>query len=385
MSRTTVRRGRGAAAVAAVLAIALSGSVLGPAAARAAPDVLPSDAVPVPPGVSVLLVEGASGQHLLARDAERRRPVASTIKLVTALVAAEALPSGTRIVPGPEVRDVGGASAGLRPGVAWEADDLLAALLLRSGNDAAVAIATAVAGSEDAFVARMEERLRGLGIEADLATASGLDVGDALSAAELAVVGRALLAEPRLAGTAARREVVTADGLVLENRNSLLTRLDGATGLKTGFTSAAGWTLVASAERAGRVLLAVVLGAGDDEERLRLAAALLEAGFDGSERAPTATALTVRTGRGDVVLRVDAGPVTVAAGERPRAAWPVPIDPDVPPASVAILAADVEAGRADVVVADGRRGGAGGAGLGSAAASGAYAALRAAGAAGLLG
>ena len=380
MTRPARAPGRAVALAAAALILAAP-----PPAADAAPDVLPRGAVAVPTGVSALLVEGSSGQVLLAVDADRRRPVASTIKLVTALVAAEALPVGSVVVPGDEVRGVGGASAGLRPGEAWDADDLLAALLLRSGNDAAVALATAVAGDEAAFVDRMEQRLRALGIEADLASASGLEEGDALSAAELAVVARAVLAEPRLAGTAALREVATDDGRILENRNRLLTQLDGATGLKTGFTSAAGWSLVGSAEREGRALVAVVLGAADDAQRLRLAAALLEAGFTSTAIAPTATELTVRTGRGDVILRADAGTLTVGVGERPRADWPLAVDPAAPPARVAVLVAGGEVAVADVVVADGRRGAAGRSGLGAAAASGVYAALRAAGGAGLLG
>lgn len=376
-------RGRRPAAVLAALVVAVA--LVPVPRAEAAPEVLPAASVGVPAGVSVLLVEGATGQRLLGVDADRRRPVASTIKLVTALVATEALAPGSVVVPGPEVLDVGGASAGLRPGTAWDVDDLLAALLLRSGNDAAVALATAVAGDEGAFVTRMEERLAALGIDVELASASGLAEGDALSAAELAVVARAALAEPRVAGPAGSREVVTTAGAVLENRNRLVTLLDGATGLKTGFTSAAGWSLVASADRDGRALVAVVLGAADDAQRIALASDLLERGFAATVPAPTAGRLTLRTGRGEVVLSADAGTLTVPTGERPRLGWPATLDPAVPPASVAVLVGGAELARADVAVEDARRGGTGASGLGAAAATGAYAALRAAGAAGLLG
>jgi D-alanyl-D-alanine carboxypeptidase (penicillin-binding protein 5/6) len=368
-----------------VVVLLVATPVLGAPVAGAEPGILPPGTVAVPSGVSVLLVEAGSGQAILAVDAERRRPVASTIKLVTALVVADALASDAIVVPGDEVRGVGGASAGLRPGEPWVTDDLLAALLLRSGNDAAVALAAAVAGDQAAFVTRMEERLAGLGIVAELASPSGLEVGDALSAAELAVVARAVLAEPRLAGTAASREVVTADGRVLENRNRLLTQLDGATGLKTGFTSAAGWSLVASAERDGRALVAVVLGAADDAERTRVAAELLEAGFARTARVPAVGTLALRTGRGDVVLRVDAGTLTVLAGARPRAAWPAALDPSSPPARVAMAIDGTGVAEGEVLVDDRRTGTAGASGLGAAAATGAYAALRAAGAAGLLG
>lgn len=373
--------------IAALVVVVL---VMPSAHAAAAPEVLDPSSVRIPAGVSALLVEGATGQPLLAVDAGRRRPVASTIKLLTALVAAESLPPGTTVVPGSEVLGVEGASAGLRPGVAQDVDELLAALLLRSGNDVAVALATAVAGDEAAFVALMQERLARLGIDADLASASGLDAGDALTAAELATVARAFLDTPRLAGPASRRTIVLADGTALENRNRLLSVLDGATGLKTGFTSAAGWSLVGSAERDGRTLVAVVLGAADDATRVALAADLLDAGFDLTVPAPSEEVRTIRTGRGAIELRVDVGSLTVPVGTGPRAAWPSPLDPDAPPVEVPMVVggggdAATPLTVAPVIVIDHRTGGPGGAGLGVAAASGTYAALRAGLAAGLLG
>ncbi len=355
---------------------------------------VPASAAPAPPaarrlgdpvGVSAVLVEARPGPVLAAADATRRRPVASTIKLVTALVAADALPPGARVAVGDEVRGVGGASAGLRPGDELDGDDLLALLLLRSGNDAAVALATAVAGDEDAFVTRMEERLAGLGIRAELASASGLDAGDRLSAEELATVGRAVLAEPRLAGPAAARELTTSDGQVRATRNLLLGALAGATGLKTGYTEAAGWSLVGSAERDGRGLVAVVLGAASDAERVALAARLLEHGYAGTVVRSTGGLLTLRTGRGSVELRAEAGVLTVPAAAELRLGWPADLDPDAVPSVVEVLVDGAPVGTATVTRTDGRAGTAGGAGLGAAAVSGAYAALRAAGAAGLLG
>lgn len=356
-----------------------------PAPSAAVPEPLDATRLGVPAGVSAVLVEGASGQRLAARDADLRRPVASTVKLVTGLTVVDALPAGTVVVPGEEVVAVGGASAGLEPGQRWTVDDLLAALLLRSGNDAAVALATAVAGDEEAFVALMEVTLAGLGVEADLASASGLDAGDRLSAAELAVVARAVLAEPRLAVPAARREVTTATGAVLANRNLLLDRVEGATGLKTGYTSAAGWSLVGTATRSGRTLVAVVLGAADEAERLLLVSRLLEHGFTATRVAATSSEATLRTGRGTVTVASDAGPLTVDVGTAPRTAWPAALDPDAPPVRVPVLVDDVAVAEAAVTVTDARSGDAGTAGLGAAAASGVYEALRAAGAAGLLG
>lgn len=375
--RLMLRAGAAAGALAAVLVAAVP--------AAAAPEPVDARTLGVPAGVSAALVEVGSGQVIAAADADRRRPVASTVKLVTALVAVDALAPGTTVVVGDEVVGVGGASAGLRPGDAVDGDELLALLLLRSGNDAAVALATAVAGDEDAFVALMESRLARLGITADLASASGLDAGDRLTATELATVARAVLAEPRLAGPASVRVLTLDDGRELANRNLLLGALPGATGLKTGFTDAAGWSLVGSAERAGRALVAVVLGAAGEAERVALAARLLEHGFDATVVRTPGERLSIRTGRGEVVLAAEAPPVTVPVGADLGLGWPAVLDPDAVPARVAVLLDGAAVAEADVTRTDMRTAAPGGVGLGAAAASGAYAALRAAGAAGLLG
>ena len=385
MKRADHPRRRPTRPATAVLAVVLAAGPLAVAPpAAAVPEPLDATALGVAGGRSAVLVEVATGQVIAARDADVRRPVASTIKLVTALVAAEALPPGRVVTVGPEVRDVGGASAGLVPGDVVDVDDLLALLLLRSGNDAAVALAVAVAGDEDAFVARMEAALADLGIDAELASASGLDAGDRLSATELATVARAVLDVPRLAGPAGRASVVAADGTVLANRNLLLDRVVGATGLKTGYTEAAGWTLVGTAERDGRRLVAVVLGAADEAERLAVVARLLEHGFTATRSAPTARDLELRTGGGTVRWEVDAGPLTIARGAELTVAWPEAYDPAAAPREVPILVDGTPVTTSAVRVSDPRPA-PGTAGPGPAAASAVYAALRAAGAAGLLG
>lgn len=356
-----------------------------PSVASALPPAVDATSLGVPAGVSAVLVEGSTGQVLAEADAARRRPVASTVKLVTALVAVEALAPGSSVVVGSEVRDVGGASAGLRSGQVWDADDLLAALLLRSGNDAAVALAVASAGDEATFVALMEARLERLDIDARLASATGLSDADRLSATELAVVARSVLAEPRLAGPAAQRSVVLRDGTVLENRNRLLDVLAGASGLKTGYTSAAGWSLVGSAERDGRVLIAVVIGAADDATRVSLVARLLEHGFEATAAIVASEELVLRTGRGAVHLLAQSPLMTVPRDVAPRPVWPIALDPDAVPASVPVRLGPATVGEAVVTLRDDRTGSPGRSGLGVAGADGVYAALRAAGTAGLLG
>jgi D-alanyl-D-alanine carboxypeptidase len=340
-------------------------------------------------GLSVLLVEGSTGQHLVAQDAGRVRPIASTIKLVTALAVVEALPPRSLVDVGEEVVGVDGAQFGLRPGERWSVEDLLAALLLRSGNEVAIALAVAVSGSEDAFLERMDQVLRGLGIEdARPESSTGLRPGDALSAEQLAVVARAALSEPRIATIVGLRRA-TPLGLGrerdLDNRNLLVGTYEGATGLKTGFTEAAGYTLAASARRDGRELVAIVLGAGSEQERLAIAQRLLDHGFERTEPRTLGGALELRTGSGRVLLTTPSVVVTTPLGASLRLAWPSqPRGGDV----IETVTVEMErrrVGAMPVVRVDARTPRTGTASLGQGVADGVYTALRSASLSGLLG
>jgi D-alanyl-D-alanine carboxypeptidase (penicillin-binding protein 5/6) len=339
------------------------------------PDPHPLTSLGAPTGTSLVLLEGSTGQIIAALDGHRRRPVASAIKLVTALTVIEALPAGSIVVVGEEVRGVEGSSYGLRPGQARTVEDLLIGLLLRSGNDAALALAHAVAGSEEEFVLRMTGVLARLGVEASPVSASGLAPGDALSAADLAIVSRAALAEPRI------RDIVGVVGLrsdtggVVENRNLFIGQFPGATGLKTGFTSAAGYTISASARRDGRELIAVILGAPDDRVRRATAAGLLEYGFSGTEVRSVGHTVTLRTSRGPVRFGTDGVRVTVANGTDVVTMWPRLLRPDDLPSGVVVHVGGRPSGSAAVTRRDGRDE-RGAQGLGEALADGVYAALR---------
>ena len=326
-------------------------------------------------GLSIALVEVATGQVLVAEDADLRRPVASAMKLVTALTVIEQLPIGSLVEIGAEVRGTEGSSYGLRPGELRDVEDLLVGLLLRSGNDAAVALAIATAGSEGAFVELMSTTLARLGIDARPGSSSGLDPADALSAFELAVVSRAVLAEPRLRSMLARPVIVLQDGSRVENRNLFLTDMPDATGLKTGFTSAAGFTLAASAEREGRELVAVVLGAGDDLERRSVAARLLDHGFATTRRVDVDHSVTLRTTRGPVRFATGGTRLTVGLSSDVAVVWPIALRPDDELTIVPLRAGEVSAGSTAVERRDGRQR-AEATSLGRALADGVYAALR---------
>jgi len=336
---------------------------------------------------SVLLVEGSTGQVLVAQDAERIRPIASTIKLVTALAVVAALPPRSLIDVGEEVIGIQGAQFGLRPGEQWSVEDLLAALLLRSGNEVAIALAVAVAGSEDAFLERMVSVLEGIGIEGVRpASATGLRLGDALTAHQLALVARAALAEPRIASIVGLRSATAAGrDADLDNRNLLIGSYEGATGLKTGFTDAAGYTLAASARRDDRELIAIVLGASSEQERLALATRLLDHGFERTRRQRLGGELELRTGSGRVLLTTPDVLVTTDRDASIRLAWPARLRGGDPLDAVVAEIDRRPVGSLPVVRVDARQPSLGTASLGQGLADGTYTALRAASLAGLLG
>lgn len=292
---------------------------------------------PSPPDVSAtsyVLVEAATGQVLAERDARQRRPVASTVKVLTALTALARLAPDHQLTVPSEAARVGGASVGLDAGEVWTVGQLLDALIARSGNDAATALAIGTAGTVEAFVELMRDDARSIGLEAvQLRSPSGLDDANRLSALDLAVIARVGLRDPRFRELAGRA-VVELPGLGrVASRNELLERYPGATGVKTGFTEAAGYALVASAARAGRELVAVVLDSATAEARFDEAAALLDYGFDALEAVPVATATRLEVAGSEVVLRSDEIPVVVPRGAVPTVTFALPVEAPGPDAA----------------------------------------------------
>ena len=175
-----------------------------------------------------------------------------------------------------------GSRLGLAAGEQIRVRDLLFALLLQSANDAAVALAEHIGGTVEEFVALMNQRARRLGLrDTAFASPNGLDDRGHSTAVELANLTARAMREPLIARVVATRFRTIAapegDARVIQNRNALLWLYRGAVGVKTGFTSAAGFCLVAAAERGGMRLGAVVLGAPG--EAFSDAAALLDHGF----------------------------------------------------------------------------------------------------------
>ena len=292
-ARLTRRASRLVGCVVVVL-VALGAGAHAPTTASAQPavtapvdavdwDGVPADDWPTPPPASArayVLVDALTGQVLAERDAAEARVVASTVKLLAVLTALETLSVDDEVVVGPAAA-IGGAGSSVDPGETWRVGDLLDAVLVRSGNDAALALAEAAAGSADAFVEQMRATAEDIGLQdSTIVEVTGLDDANRLSARDLATVARVALADERIRASAGRPTVDLPDSDVQENRNRLVGTFPGATGLKTGYTDLAGYCLVASARRDGRELVAVVLGAREDPARFDEAAALLAHGFD---------------------------------------------------------------------------------------------------------
>jgi D-alanyl-D-alanine carboxypeptidase (penicillin-binding protein 5/6) len=255
--------------------------------------------------VAAVLMDVATGRVLYAREAHRRLPPASTTKILTAVVAIERLSPRAIVTISRSAAAVRtGSVIGLEAGQRWEVDDLLRVLLMRSANDAAVALAEAAAGGLPRFSALMNAKARALGARSSRFTnPSGLhDPRHYTTAHDLALITRHALRHPRFAGMVrlpswvlhradeAPREIV--------NTNKLLSDYDGADGVKTGHTPAAGYTLAGSASRNGWQLLAVVL---KSQDMYRDAGRLLDYGFE--HFAPRKVAL-----RGEAVASVAVGP-----------------------------------------------------------------------------
>ena len=217
---------------------------------------------------SIVLYEPQSGRFLYEKDADTPRPMASTTKLMTALVAVEYLsPASTVTVPEAAVW-VEGSSMGLRGGDVLTVRDLLAGLLLSSGNDAANALALLVSGSLERFSTRMNRKATELGMKNTVfVTPSGLDEGDHHSTArDMALLGAAVMDIPLLAELCSLKSTtVCINGIVttISNHNRLLNLYEDAVGLKTGYTKKSGKCLVSAAIRDGVTLIVASLNGGD--------------------------------------------------------------------------------------------------------------------------
>jgi D-alanyl-D-alanine carboxypeptidase (penicillin-binding protein 5/6) len=285
-----------------VLAVALAVAAIAPASARAQDDAR----VPAIRAPSAIVVEQSTGDVAFARNASERRPIASTTKMMTALLSVEGAALDDVLTAAPYAAGPAETVIGLGAGERMTVRHLVQALMLASANDAAVTLATGISGSVPAFVREMNARARELGLrDTSYANPVGLDDPDnGSSARDLVRLAAALHRNPFLRRT---------------------TRLDAVDGVKTGRTSQAGYVLVGSATRDGVTVLSAVLGEPSEQTRDADTLALLRYGLSRYRRA-TPVRRSTTLARADLKYRdrqvrlVAAGTVrpVVRRGQRPR-------------------------------------------------------------------
>ncbi len=238
---------------------------------------------------SAVLMEASTGRILYMKNPEEAMPPASVTKIMTLLLIMESLAAGkialTDIVTASErASEMGGSQIFLKAGEEMTVEDLLKSIVIASANDAAVAMAEYIAGSEASFVTMMNTRAKELGMKnTHFENTNGLDdtaENHVTSAMDIAIMSRALLSHPKILDyTTLWMDEIRDGAFVLTNTNRLVRYYPGATGLKTGSTAKAGFCISATACRDGMHLIAVVMGASTRDTRNDIARSLLDFGF----------------------------------------------------------------------------------------------------------
>lgn len=337
------------------------------------------------PAEAGLLMEASTGRILWSKNPDMPTEPASLAKIVVILLTYRAVDEGIaswddRVVTSPYAASIGGSTALLAPGESFTLADMIRAVAINSANDATVAVAEHLAGSEAAFVEAMNSLARELGMEnTRFVNSNGLPVPpgeepNQITARDIAIAARELITRyPEVLELTStwqytfREPTATRPAFVLTNTNRLIQRYPGADGLKTGWTDAAGYNLVATAERNGVRLISVVLRTESDEARLAQTARLLDYGFQnfswhtvlpqgqavGSVPLPDGAQehLPVRAGADLRVFvhRTDAGRVTLRVEPLPELAAPVAVDERV--GDVVAYLDDEELGRVPAIAA----------------------------------
>ena len=228
-------------------------------------------------GQSAILMDAATGRPLFEKQADRQSLIASTTKIMTALVVCEQCNVLDRMKIPKEAVGIEGSSMYLKEGEVLTVQELLYGLMLRSGNDAAVALAIYCGGTVEGFAELMNDKARALGMKnSHFVNPNGLDApGHYSTARDMAVLACYAMENPIFARTVSTKTVKIGER-VLTNHNKLLWQVEGADGVKTGYTKAAGRILVSSATRQGRRLVAVTINAPNDWQDHKT---LLENGF----------------------------------------------------------------------------------------------------------
>jgi len=262
---------------------------------------------------SAVLMDAESGEIIYAKNADEALPPASVTKVMTLLLVMEAIDEGLiklddMVYVSENAASMGGSQVFLEPGEQMTVDEMLKCVVVSSANDAAVALAEKVAGSEASFVQRMNERAKELGMNnTNFENTTGLDdnvTNHTISALDIAIASRELITKhPKIFDyTTIWMDTIRNGEFGLSNTNRLIRFYNGATGLKTGSTSKAGFCISATAKRDNMHLIAVIMGSETRDERNVAASTLLDWGF---------ATYSVYTAEGG-----DAGKIKVTGGEK---------------------------------------------------------------------
>ncbi len=238
---------------------------------------------------SAILMEAGTGAVLFEQNADEALPPASVTKIMTLLLVMEAMESGKiksddMVTASAHAASMGGSQIYLKEGEQMSVEDMLKSVVISSANDAACALAEFVSGSEEAFVAKMNERAKQLGMKnTSFENTNGLDdtvQSHLTSARDIAIMSRELIKHKKiLEYSSIWMDTIRGGTFGLTNTNRLVRFYRGCTGLKTGSTSKAGFCISATAERDGVSLICVIMGAETRDIRNSLATRLLDFGF----------------------------------------------------------------------------------------------------------
>jgi D-alanyl-D-alanine carboxypeptidase (penicillin-binding protein 5/6) len=227
---------------------------------------------------SIYVMDATSGETLYAKSPDIKRQPASTIKILTGILALQHLPGNARVPVSRRAANMPRSKVYLRPNKQYMASDLINAVLLASANDASVALAEKIAGSEQAFAKMMTRKARKLGAKNTVCrTASGLTAkGQYTTARDLAVMFNQVMQNEEFASRMHRSKAKTREGKTLRNHNKALWQISGTEGGKTGFTRAARQTYVGRFKRGEDEILVAIMGSRTMWQDIRR---LVEYGF----------------------------------------------------------------------------------------------------------
>jgi D-alanyl-D-alanine carboxypeptidase (penicillin-binding protein 5/6) len=273
--------------------------------------------------VSAALMDAETGDFLLECNGHAQHPPASIVKMMVALIVMERVRDGAlhleeEVAVSRRASQMGGSQVYLKQGEVFTLEQLMKAMMIHSGNDAAVAVAEHVAGSAEAFVDLMNTKAGEMGLkESVFRSVHGLPPGkgqepDLTSAHDLAVIARAVVRHPKLLEWCSTvSEPFRGGTFCLHNTNKLLTRYKGVDGIKTGYTRASRFSIAATATRDSKRMIAVVLGAPTEQARSIETTRLLTTGFNRFKQVQLARAgqelskkVPIRNGKkGEIGLR----------------------------------------------------------------------------------